>query len=110
MWDGSDADLTDTEIRETLFELGALAGTTISSGSESAMQTSLDALADTVRGNEPLNIRVEEVTGDGDLTLSADNITHDDLASIHVQYLGSGTLTWQNTNNESLKSLNLSVS
>lgn len=98
IWDGSDADLTDTEIRETLFELGALPGATISTGTQSAMQTSLDALADTLRDNEPLNIRVEEVTGDGDVSLDADNITHNALASVHVQYLGSGTLTWRNTN------------
>jgi hypothetical protein len=98
IWDGADADLTDTEIRETLFELGALAGSTISTGTEAAMQTSLDALADSVRPDEPLNIRVEEVTGDGDVSLDADNITHNSLASIHVQYLGSGTLTWRNTN------------
>ncbi len=101
MWasfSGADAQLTDTEIREELFEKGALPGTTISAGTEAAMQTSLDALADSARGDEPLNIRIEAVTGDGDLTLSADNITHDALASIHVQYMGTGTLTWTNTN------------
>ena len=89
---------TPTEIREELFEKGARPGTTISAGTEAAMQTSLDALADSVRGDEPLNIRVETVTGDGTLNLSADNITHDPLASIHVQYMGTGTLNWTNTN------------
>ena len=38
------------------------------------------------------------VTGDGNLTLNADNITHNQYASIHVQYMGTGTLTWNNTN------------
>lgn len=95
---GANAQLTDTEIREELFEKGALADATISAGTQAAMQTSLDALADTARPDAPLCIRVEAVTGDGDVTLTADNITFDALASIHVQYMGSGTLTWINTN------------
>ena len=95
---GADAQLTDTEIREELFEKGALPDVTITSGTEAAMQTQLDALVDTAREDAPLCIRVEAVTGDGDLTLSADNVTFDPLASIHVQYMGTGTLTWVNTN------------
>jgi hypothetical protein len=98
-WSGAGAALTDTQIREELFEKGAVPDQTISSGTESAMQTSLDALADTVRPDEPLCIRVEDVTGGGDFTLVADNITFNSLASIHVQfYSASGTLTWVNTN------------
>ena len=93
------ADLpTNTEIREELFEKGALPGVTISSDTQVNMQSALDALASSARPNEVLNIRVEAVTGDGDLQLTADNITHDALASIHVQYMGSGTLTWINNN------------
>lgn len=97
-WSGADAVLTDTEIREELFEKGALASQTITSDTEANMQTDLDTYADTARGDEPLNFRVEAVTGDGDFTLTADNITHDPLASIHVQYMGTGTLTWVNEN------------
>lgn len=89
---------TSTEIREELFEKGVRPGVTITSGTQAAMQTQLDALASSVRPNEGLNIRVEAVTGDGDLSLSADNVTHDALASAHVQYMGTGTLTWTNTN------------
>lgn len=89
---------TSTEIREELFEKGALPGITISAGTQVAMQTALDGFSSTVRPDEPLNIRVEEVTGGGDLTLTADNITHDPLASIHVQYMGTGTLNWVKEN------------
>lgn len=96
--DEADAVLTETEVREELFEKGALPTNTISSGTEAAMQTSLDAYADTVRVNSPLCIRINAVTGDGDLTLTADNVTFDPLASIHIQYMGTGTLTWRNTN------------
>lgn len=89
---------TNAEIRDELFEKGALPGVTISSDTEANMQTALDALADTVRPDEPLNIRIEAVTGDGTLNLTADNITHNSLASAHVQYMGTGTLNYTNTN------------
>lgn len=97
-WDGADAVLTDTEVREELFEKGCLPAVTISSDTQANMQTALDALADTVRPDEPLNIRVEALSGGGDLTLTADNITHNALASIHVQYMGTDTLTWVKEN------------
>lgn len=96
-WDGADAVLTDSEVRDELFEKGALPDVTISGSTESAMQTALDVYADTVRGNAPLCIRVEDCT-EGDFTLELDNITFNPLASIHVQYTGNDTLTLINTN------------
>ncbi len=90
--------LNATEVREELFEKGALPDTTVTSGSQSAMQTQINALANSVRPNEPLCIRVNAVTGDGNVTLTANNITFDPLASIHIQYMGTGTLTWINNN------------
>lgn len=101
MWatfSGANAQLTDTEIREELFEKGALPGVTISSDTEANMQTALDAYADTVRGDEPLNIRIEDVSGGGNLSLDADNITHNSLASCHIQWMGTGELSWTNSN------------
>jgi hypothetical protein len=89
LWDAADAVLTDTEIRQELFEKGALPDVTITD------QSGLDALADTVRGDAPLCIRVDVA---GSISLTADNVKFDPLASIHVQYNGSGTLTWTNTN------------
>ena len=58
-------------------------------------QSGLDALADTLRADAPCCIRV---TGDGIINLTADNITFSPLASIHVQYTGTGILNWTNTN------------
>lgn len=90
--------LTDTEVRDILFEKGAVPTTTIAAGTEAVMQTALDGLASSVRVNAPLCIRVAAVTGDGDVELTADDVTFDPLASIHVQYMGTGTLTWINSN------------
>lgn len=92
------AQLTDTEIREVLFEEGAFPSEIITQENSVLMQNQLTALAGTVRGNQPLNIRVEPDNGDIDFTLTADNITHHPLASIHVQYTGTATLTYINSN------------
>lgn len=86
------------EIRVDLFEKGALPDVTISSNTEANMQIALDAIASTVRPDWPLAIRVEAVSGGGDLTLTADNIVFDERVSIHVQYTGSDTLNWINAN------------
>lgn len=91
---GTGITLTETQHREEIFENGALPDATISSGTEGAMQIALDALGD-ARGNAPLCIEIEAVTGDGDLTLTSDK-TFDALASCHIRYLGTGTLTWVN--------------
>lgn len=89
---------TADEIREELFEKGALPSVTIVSDTQANMQAALDALSGTVRGDEPLNIRIEDVISGGVLNLSANNITHDPLSSIHVQFVGTGTLNYTNLN------------
>lgn len=86
----NDTILTDSEIKEELFEKGALPDLTITN------QTGLNAIADTLRDNAPLCIRLN--TGNGTTNLSADNVTFDELASIHIQYIGTGTVNWTNTN------------
>jgi hypothetical protein len=96
-FDGANAVLTDTEIREELFEKGALPDLTIATGTESAMQTAVDAYNSTTRSNAPVCMRVNDVTGGGDLYLSSPNIQFDELASVHIQWMGTGTLTWSNT-------------
>jgi len=93
--DEADADLTDTEIRETLFERGALAEDSVTTGTESAMQTALDALID-ARGNSALSIEIDAVTGGGDFTLTTEK-TFDELCSMHFRYNGTAdTLTLVN--------------
>ena len=62
------------------------------------MQIALNAISSSVRPDVPLCITVEEVTGGGDLNLNADNITFNSRAGMHVEYQGSGTLFWTNSN------------
>lgn len=88
-WNGAPALLTDTQIRQELFEKGTIPEVTITN------QADLDALANTVRSNTELSILVNVP---GSIALTADNVTFDPLASIHVQYNGTGTLDWTNTN------------
>jgi hypothetical protein len=90
---------TDTEIRETLFERGALADVTIATDTQANMQTAIDVYASTARADAPCCIEIEAVTGGGDFTLDLDNITFNELASIHIRYNGTAdTLTVRNTN------------
>jgi hypothetical protein len=89
-FDSAALGLTDSAIRSVIFEKGAVPGVTITN------QAGLDTLANTVRADEPLNIRVAD--NGGDLTLTANNITHDPLASINVQWMGTGNLTYINNN------------
>ena len=95
---GGGAPMLGTERRFNLFEMGARASVTISAGTQSAMQTQLDALANTVQPDKPLCILVETPTSGSDLTLEANNVTFDPRASIHVQWSSPGTLTWKNLN------------
>lgn len=95
IWDGADAVLTDTEIRQELFEKGAIADVTISSGTESAMQSSLSAYNSTSRPDAPLCFAIEDCT-DGNFTLEATNMVFDAKASCHIRYEGNDTLTWVN--------------
>lgn len=95
------SDMSETDIRETLFEKGAipLDGITITTDTQANMQAQLDALSSSVLPNRVMDIQVQPVSGGGNLTLSADNIVHDPLSSINVQYTAtSGSLTWINLN------------
>ena len=96
MWNG--ASLTDTQVRQELFEKGALPDVTIASDTQGNMQTALNALTGTTRPDAPLCIRIEAVSGGGDFALDLDNVTFDERASIHIQYMGADTLTVTNIN------------
>ena len=84
--------LTETQIRELLFEQGVRGEVTISGDTEANMQIAIDAYADSVRANTDCDFIIEAST-DGDFELTFDNIVFNDRTSIHVQYLGADTLT-----------------
>jgi hypothetical protein len=92
-WTSWDSAVSDTNIREKLFESGAEPTNTITSDTEANMQTALDAYADTTQGDVPCVFRVEKLTGLGDFELTFDNITFNGRESIQVQYTGPDTLT-----------------
>ena len=81
-----------TDIRETLFEKGALAEVTILGNTEANMQTSIDAQADTLFLDWPCSIEIGICSG-GDFTLTLDNITFEDRVSMPIRYVGADTLT-----------------
>ena len=87
-----------TEIRDKLFRRGALPNETITAGTQAAMQTQIDALADTEIPDWPLGIRVEDVTGGGALELEADNITFSSRCTLDLEWRGGGVLTWVQRN------------
>ncbi len=88
--------ISDTDIRDKLYRRGAIPDNTISEGTETAMQTALEALNET-RTDSPLSLRVEGSTdGDFELTLedsSGNPWTFEDRISSHVEYRGVDTLT-----------------
>ena len=112
-WKGVNAtNVSDTEIRQELFEKGALASITLSSGTQSTMQSNVNSsINNSTYENKPLSIDIEAVTGDGDLTLTFTDVVFDKLTSLHVRYLGNGTLTIINsgTSNTSIVTDNITV-
>jgi hypothetical protein len=85
-WGNSTVQVTATQIREELFEKGALPDITIAADTTANMQIALDAIASTVRPNWPLAILIKQSTDETNFGLDADNITFNSLASIHVDY------------------------
>lgn len=102
--------VTDSDIRTELFEKGAPADVVIASDTQANMQTALDVYSGTTRGNHPLCFLIEEVAGGGDLHLDANNITFDKLASLHIRYLGTGTLYIYNKNGSDVSIVTSNVS
>jgi len=90
---------TQTQIREVLFEKGALADIYLGSGTEASMQSDVETYIDgNTYGNAPLTLDIQDVAGGGDLNLTFSNVTFDSKTSIHVRWLGAGTLTLTNNN------------
>lgn len=96
-----------TDIRVDLFEKGALADITLTAGTESTIQTSLNTYFNTTRPDAPLAIKIPDSTS-GNFKLFADNIIFNDRVSIQIQYTGNNTLTWVNAGTSNLISSKVS--
>ena len=94
---GGGAPLTLAQIRDELFKDGALPDTVISTGTQAAMQASIDDDDDSTLANWPLVYEIEAPTGGGDLELTITNQIFPDEATMHVRWLGTGTLTIRNS-------------
>jgi hypothetical protein len=89
-WCSFKSELSGTDIKNVLVEKGLPASYTIYN------QADLDALANTVLPNYSLSLRIEG--GSDDLELTADNITVNERTSYHIQWTGTGKLTFKNIN------------
>jgi len=99
---GGGAPLTATEIRDDLFRDGAIAKYAISSGTESAMQTAIEAYDDSTHVDWPLTYDIKGKTGGGDIELTLTDQVFPDEVSLQVRYQGDADLTIRNSGTSNL--------
>jgi len=97
--------LTQAQCRE-IFERTTLAQITISADTVANQQAALDALSGNTYQNLNCAIRILQATDATDYRLFVDNINFiadDNIQDISVQFVGTGTLTLENTNGTVIK-------
>lgn len=99
-WSNVSLDNT-TDIRETLFEKGALAEQVIGADTEANMQIDIDTHSATLFADWPCSIEID-ICDDGDFELIMDDITFEDRVSMQIRYLGVDTLTLVTKNGTAL--------
>jgi hypothetical protein len=97
-----DKEVTNTEIADTMFELGVGPDFTISSASPAAMQTAMEAYDDTTHDDASLVFYIDAPTGETNLTLTLTNQVFDEDTSLQVQWRGGGALTLINVGTSNL--------
>ena len=97
-WFNTSSIIPEEDIRFYLVEHGLPSLVEIPSGTAADMQDSLDTIAGTFLSDYPLGVRVNPCSDREDLSLVCDNITVHDSMTYHIQWLGSGTLVWKNSN------------
>jgi len=85
-----------TDIRDSLFRDGALEEHSISSGTESAMQTDMEAYDSQTHADYPLTYHIPQCTG-GDFELTLTDQVWPDECKFHLRYIGGDTLTIRNS-------------
>jgi len=97
--------LTQVQCRE-IFERSTFAEVTIAADTVANQQTALDALSGTTYENTNCAIRIIQATDATSYRLFVDNITFNadqNLEDISIQFVGTGTLTLENTNGTEIK-------
>jgi hypothetical protein len=85
-----------TDIRDELFRKGALPEHVFSSGTESVMQTAMNAYNNQTHKDWPLTYQIPDSTS-GDFTLTLTDQVWPDECKFHIMYTGSDTLTIRNS-------------
>jgi len=94
---GGGAPLTTAEIQDSLFRDGALSESTITSGTQSAMQTSMDVYNTQTHADTPLTFDIEKPSSGTDLELELTDQIWPDEVKFQIRWMGTGALTIVNT-------------
>jgi hypothetical protein len=91
--------LSSFDVRDIFaYEGGAIPEYTITSGTQANMQSQIDLLDGTIFGNYPVSLKIQEVSGGGQLVLSSGSLEFNPLTSIDIIYESSlSQLNWTNT-------------
>jgi len=101
--------ISGTQIKEKLFEAGALPDNNISRDTESAMQSAIEAFDDTTHPDWPLTYRISVPTDTDNPTFTLTNQVFDAKISCHLRWMGSGTITIRNSGTSNLSVSKISV-
>lgn len=92
---GGGAPLSDAQIRDELFRDGAIEEHVIGNGTESAMQTTMNAYNNQTHANTTLTYLISSCTA-GDFTLDLTNQVWPDEVKFQINYTGTNQLTIRN--------------
>ena len=84
--------LSDTVIREDLFEAGAIADIFVT-GDTATIQAAVAAQDDTNHQNWPLTYKINAPSDAGNLEVTMTNQVFDPLTTLHARWMGSGQLS-----------------
>lgn len=88
----------------SLFSRGAVPGVTLATNTQANLQTSFDSYASqTFVNTTPLALRVEGVTGNGDVTITANDVFFSNGISLFLEWRGPGELTLINKGTSNFK-------
>ncbi len=101
--------ITPTQIKEDLFEDGARWDTLLSDATESSMQTTIETNDDSTWPDQPLVYKINEPTDESNPTFTLTNQVFVDRVSLHVRWMGSGTLSLRASGTTNLDSTKMST-